>query len=172
MTNQSINIKTLLRRLTSESTHYYIEQKEIVTKITLNGRTLFSRYKRFEGKITPTLIEQHLHKEITLAIPINNNIKVFKYAGKNIVAFASLLFYIAKEFSINNLVITNYSQEKITILYITEYNGNTNGSFLKKAKEILELKLPNEWKILPNSTLPEVGNLLELPREICNLDSF
>ncbi len=173
MTSQFTNIKSLLSRLTAESTHYYIEQKEIASKESFEGHTIYSRFKRFDGQVTETLLEQHIKKDINLAIPLDSNSIIFEYAGEHMVTFASLLFHIAKEFSIDNLIITDYSQEKISILLLLdEYNSNTFEEFLRKTKNLLEMKFPDEWQIFPKRNRPEIGNLLNLPREIIELDTF
>ena len=173
MTSQSTNIKLLLSRLTSESTHYYIEQKEISSKESFDGHTIYSRFKRFDGCVTDTLLEQHIRKDINLAIPLNSGLTIFEYAGEHMVTFATLLFLIAREFKIENLIITSYSQEKIVILLLyNEYNRNTIEDFLNKIRRVLEAKLPDEWEIYPKKNRPEIGNLLHLPREIIEFDSF
>ncbi len=173
MTSRSINIETLLRRLTSESTSYYIEQKEIATRSQTDGHILYSRYKKFEGTATATLIKQHISKDISLAIPLNKNNFLFEYSGEHTLAFASLLFYIAKEFSINTLLITSYSFSGISIyLGTSEYNSNTIGDFIEKVTRVLKEKLPNEWQLLPRKNIPEIGNLLKLPREIIPFNSI
>jgi len=173
MKSQFTNIKSLLSRLTAESTHYYIEQKEIASKESFGGHTIYSRYKRFEGCISDTLLEQHIKKDINLAIPLSNGFTIFEYAGEQMVTFATLLFHVAREFKIENLVITGYSQEKIVILLsYNEYNRNTIDDFLDKIRKVLEVKLPDEWDIYPKKNRPEIGNLLHLPREIIEFDSF
>ncbi len=167
MTSQSTNIETLLRRLTRESTCYYIEQQEIATRSQINGHILYSRYKKFDGTISVTLIKQHISKEINLAIPLNENDYLFEYSGEHILAFTTLLFHIAKEFSIKTLLITNYSFSRISIYLSTnEYNRNTIRDFIEKVSRVLKEKLPNEWQLLPKKNIPEIGNLLLLPREI------
>ena len=171
MIDQSTNIKRLLSRLTSESTHYYIEQKEISTKDSFDGHTIYSRFKRFDGRVTETLLDQHIRKDINLAIPLKKEFILFEYAGKQLVTFANLLFHIAKEFGIENLLITSYSQEKIVILFpFSEYNSNTKRDFLNKIRSVLDAKLPDEWQLLPKKNRPEIGNLLHLPREIVALE--
>ncbi len=173
MTNRFTNIETLLRRLTTDSTHYYIEQKEIASRESYNGHTLYSRFKRFDGSVTTTLLKQHIHKDINLAIALNEESLLFEYAGKHVVTFAALLFHIAKEFDITHLIITNYSQDKISILFLgSEYNRNTKDIFLNKVYRVLNAKLPDEWQIFPKKNRPEIGNLLLLPREIIEFDSF
>jgi len=114
MTSQSINtIHKLLHRLTKESTHYYVEEKHIVSRSTLNGHTFYSRFKRFEGPITQTLIEQHLNKTLTLAIALKSDDLVFEYSGEHMIVFASLLQHLAQEFGINNLTINQSTQVTI-----------------------------------------------------------
>ena len=173
MTSQYTNIKSLLSRLTAESTHYYIEQKEIASKESFDGHTIYSRYKRFDGCVTDTLLEQHIRKDINLAIPLNSGFTILEYAGERIVTFATLLFHIAREFQIENLIITSYSQEKIAILLLcNEYNRNTIKDFLNKTRSVLDAKLPDEWVIYPKKNRPEIGNLLNLPREIIEFEYF
>jgi len=173
MRSQFTNIESLLTRLSKESSCYYIEQKEIATKISSSGHTFYSRYKKCDGKVTSTLIQQHISKEINLAIPLDKNSLIFSYAGEHLIVFASLLFHIAKEFAINNLLITTHTQEEIEILLLkNEYNCNTINDFLEKLSRVLQAKLPNEWQIFPQKGRPEIGNLLTLPREIIELNAI
>jgi len=174
MTSQSINsIHKLLHRLTKESTHYYVEEKHIVSRSTLNGHTFYSRFKRFEGPITQTLIEQHLNKTLTLAIALKSDDLVFEYSGEHMIVFASLLQHLAQEFGINNLTITEHSMDKLVIYIPTnEYNSNTIDAFLEKSQIVLDLKLPQQWQILPKKNRPEIGNLLLLPREVLEIEDF
>lgn len=169
MTNQSINIEDLLSRLTKESTHYFAEQKFISTISHINGRTLYSRYKKFNAPITTTLLQQHINKEITLAISIEKEEAIaFQYMGEHSYAFAILLLRIAQEFHLEEIFITSYDLHEI-VLYIPK-NSSHFEAFLQKSVTILEKQFPNQWLQLPQESRPEIGNILKLPREIITLE--
>lgn len=173
MISQSTSIEALLSRLTKESTSYYIEQKSIATRACVDGHTFYSRFKKYEGRVSQTLITQHIKKIITLAVPLDTNSILFEYSGEHMIVFVNLLFRLAKEFGIDTLAITMYNFDKIIVYLSTiEYNSNTTLQFLEKVEKVLEEKLPDQWQILPKKNRPEIGNLLILPREVIDLDSF
>lgn len=173
MTSQSTSIEALLSRLTQESTSYYIEEKSISTRETIDGHTFYSRFKKYEGRVSQTLIAQHINKTITLAVPLDKNSLLFEYSGEHMVVFVNLLSHLAKEFGIDTLTITMYNFDKIMVyLPAFEYKSNIIEEFLEKVEKLLDLKLPEQWQILPRKNIPEIGNLLQLPREVIELDSF
>ncbi len=168
MIDQSINnIDKLLELLTNNKDGYYIEQKSISSKEEVNGHTIYSKYKFFNKKITPTLLKQHLYKDINLAISLTNyKAMAFEYSGKYRDAFIMLLKYFFKEEGYNNLYITTLNNQKI-VVYI-EVNLKNRDDFIKLEKKInkkLSQKLTKEWRVIPNFLRPDIGNLLELPRE-------
>jgi len=167
MTEQFTNIYQLLLELTKNSTSYYIKQSSTLSSETINGNTVFSKYKYFEGKVTSTLLKQHINREIELAISIKNeNVLLFEYRGKEIYAFKVLLTNLAKIEKIKDVVIVNYDVNSLTILL--RLDNNVNRDLLKSRLEsYLEDKLPKQWRILPIENKPNLSNLLHLPHEVC-----
>ena len=167
MIDQSTNLAKLLKKLTQDSTYYYIEQKSIASKEEVNGHTIYSRFKKVNSKINETVLKQHLNKEINLAISVkNSNFIVFEYSGSEAFAFGAILYKLASLEGILDINIINYSDDKLIILL------QPNTKDRKKIKEIanriskkIELKVPISWKILPIDEKPDNGNLLILPRE-------
>ncbi|NPA28371.1 MAG: DUF1882 domain-containing protein [Epsilonproteobacteria bacterium] len=160
MIDQYTNISELLLKLTKGCTTYYIEQSTISSKETLNSLTIYSRFKKFEGEIDSTLIKQHINKEITLAVPIKDSGVLFEYRGEDAIAFGSLLFKLAKKKGIKDIFIVEYGVDRLVIYLIDTKN------LVKELDESLQQFFQKEWRVLPNKNIPQLGNLLILPREI------
>jgi hypothetical protein len=168
MTSQSINnIQELLQLLTKDSKGYYIEQKSISSKEEIDGHTIYSKFKYYNKEITQTLLKQHLSKEINIALSLKNYSAVaYDYSGNNKEAFASLISYFYKQEGFNDIFITTLDNNKLT-LYIS-LNLDNKEQFTKlinKIEKNLQDRLPKEWRVLPNFLRPDIGNLLQLPRE-------
>ena len=168
MTNQSINnLNELIELIIDDKIGYYIEQKSISSKIAYDGHTIYSKFKYFNNPITPTLINQHLSKEINLAISLKDTkAMVFEYSGKYREAFVSLLQHFFKKLNYNKIYITTLNNQKI-VLYI-EVNLENRADFVNLEKKIdkkLTERLDREWRVYPNFLRPDIGNLLILPRE-------
>jgi len=162
------NLMEFLQELTKTSNFYYIEQKSIASKEEVDGHTVYSHFKRVDKKITESLLQQHINKEINLAISIKNSSDfVFEYSGKYAYAFGALLFKLASYEDIEKIAILEYSLNKL-VIYIAPNSKNitTNRDLAKKISKKLEEKLPLSWRVLPNDLRPNNGNLVILPREI------
>jgi len=165
MTSQSTNIHKLLSELTKDATSYYIKQDNRLSSETVNGNTIFSKYKLFKGKITDALIEKHINREIELAISIKDaNVLVFEYRGNEVYAFKVLLTSLAKYEGVNDIVIVNYDVNSLTILLQLEKHIDKD-SLKMRLEKLLEDKLPKEWRVLPLENKPNLANLLYLPHE-------
>ena len=167
MINQSTNLEKLLKKLTKKSKFYYIEQKSIASKEEVNGHFVYSRFKKINSSINDTLLQQHLKKEINLAISVkNSNFLIFEYSGKEAFAFGALLYKLASFEDINDIEIINYGDNKLTILLEPKTEDRVELNRLAKdLSRKLELKVPISWRILPTNSKPDNGNLLILPRE-------
>jgi len=164
MISQSTKIYTLLKELTKDVSSYYIKQKNINNVEEENGHIIYSHFKFYSGKINSTLINQHLNKEITLAISVkDSNILLFEYRGKLAFAFGALLYRLIdeKEFSI---YIIEYSMDRV-LLYIKPNKKIDLDRFREYLDQLLEDKLTKEWRIYPLNNRPNLGNLMVLPRE-------
>ena len=173
MISQSINnLDELLELLIKDKSGYYIEQKSISSKEEIDGHTIYSKFKFFKSKITPILIEQHLRKDINLAISLkDSNAIVYEYSGKYKDAFTTLLKHYFEEENIRDIYIIDNNNQKI-ILYIplTIEEKRVISDITKNIEKKLENKIPKEWRVLPNILRPEIGNLLILPREFIEWD--
>jgi len=167
MTNQYTNLLKLLRELTKNCNSYYIKHPTLLSKETFNGNTTYSKYKKFNGKVTETLLKQHINKEIDLAISIKDlkNVLVYNYKGKQIYAFKNLLIELAKIENVRNIIVLDYSVNSLSIYIDLPEEANVN-IFRNKIDSIIENKLPKEWITLPNNKKPHLSNLIYLPREL------
>ena len=173
MISQSIKtIDELLLFLTSNSDGYYIEQNAIASKININGHITYSRFKYFSGKITKVLLEQHKSKYINMAVALKDySALVLEYSGVFQEAFVSLVaHFIGKEYSDKILII---KRNNLNITLYIKLKSNNLKDFLKVKQKVtknLEYRLTNEWKILPSNLNPEIGNILQLPREFLEVN--
>jgi len=167
MTNQYTNLLKLLRELTKDCKSYYIKHPTTLSKETLNGNTVYSKYQKYNGKVTDTLLKQHINNEIDLAISIKDlkNILVYNYKGKQLHAFKNLLTEIAKIENINKLITLEYSVNSLSI-YIDLPQNHDMKSLKNKIDNIIANKLPKEWITLPNPKKPHLSNLIYLPKEL------
>ncbi len=169
MTSQSINsIEELLQLIVDNSNGYYIKQKNISSFNNKDGHTIYSKFKYFDDSITKELLQEHLKNKITLAISLDSyKSMVFEYYGDRKEAFVALLKYFLNEEGIKNIFITNSDSSKITI-FSTLFDNNTDFfvNLEKKIKKKLYDRLMEDWRVLPDSSRPKIGNLLTLPREL------
>ena len=75
----------LIKMITS---HYWIKERGLGTKIQHNGRIFYDKFKRVDEPITRNLLQSHFKKEITVAhslINASNKVEniVFDYNGFN-----------------------------------------------------------------------------------------
>ena len=164
MIDQSTNIYKLLKELTKDVSSYYIKQKDINNYEESNGHFVYSHFKPYNGTIDSTLLEQHLHKDITLAISVkNSNILFFDYRGKTAFAFGTLLTRLLDRDKFT-IYITEYSLDRLS-LYIKPKNIVDLDRLRVELESALESKLPKEWRVYPIKNSPNLGNLMILPRE-------
>ncbi len=170
MINQSINsIESLLLDLTKESSSYYIKQKNLSSFVQKSGNIIYSHYKPYQGEITPTLIKQHLNKEITLAIDLKkDNILLYKYRGKRAYAFGVLFFKLISKDIVKKSHIIKYSDDTL-LIYLELKNKELIEEFKEEIEKKLLFHLEKEWKVYPIEDRPKIGNLMELPREFIEL---
>ncbi len=164
MTEQFTNIEKLLLELTKDLNCYYLKQPSIYKK-GKNGYYIYSHFQLIPKKIDLFLIRKHLQKELTLAIPLKKiTALVFEYRGKEAYAFGTLLFRILKEYHLKGQII-EYSLDKL-LIFVSFLN---NKELIEKKEYLIQdIKkiMPQDWRILPIDSKPDLGNLLILPREI------
>ena len=150
--------------------HFYIQNSTIVEKITFNNRTFYSKFEKIKTELTPTLLQQHLQNEITLALPLIEendlvNYLVIEYHQEDWSKFYSLLKYLLKSLNIDNYKCYLNSKKMLFQLFIPR-----NSIFLEEAyreveniKHHLEIKSKKSYKIYPNRFLPKNYNIITLP---------
>ncbi len=148
---------------------YYIQKDFIVDKIKFNNRTLYSKFKRIEESPTPLLITQHLHRELTVALPLieDNQIRyiVLEYKEEENDKFYYITKYILKSLSIDRFYrYKSYKKNHIQIFIETkDISIDTVYNLTEKIRNILDFKLSKGYKIFPNKNLPKSYNKIVLP---------
>ena len=168
MTNQSTNIFELISRLAKDTNYYYIEQDAISSKGEIDGWTIYSRFKKVDGKLSDDLIEDHLKKRVNIALSLKNiNGVLFEYSGKEAYAFGALISKFVNLEDGLRMDILNYSLDKLAIfLSLNEKNSHNIKKIAKKISDNLQEHFEKNWRVLPIDSRPEIGNLLQLPREV------
>ena len=148
---------------------YYIQKDSIVDKIEFNNRTFYSKYEKIDTPPTPMLIEQHLHREFTIALPLitNNHINyiVLEYEKEESNHFFHLLKHLLKSLYITTFYTYESSKEKLVQIFIPIENITVKEAYkeVEKIKRTLELKSSKRCKILPDKNLPINYNKITLP---------
>ena len=148
---------------------YYIQRDSIVDKIKFNNRTFYSKFEKIDTPPTPLLIEQHLHREFTIALPLitNNhtNYIVLEYEKEESNHFYYLLKYLLKSLYITQFYTYEGSIEKVVQLFIPIRDITLQEAYKKveNIQQLLEIKSFKRCKIFPNKNLPKNYNKITLP---------
>ncbi len=155
--------------LSFERDFYYIERKNIVEKITIENRTLYSKFEKIEEPPTPLLIQQHLQGLFVMALPCSNNGKVdyliIEYEKENNDHFYHLIKYLLKSLNITTFYTYKSSRPNHIQIFIPRNNLKLQDAYdqVEKIEQILEIKSPKRCQILPNKNLPINHNKIRLP---------
>ena len=163
-------MKVTILDLEFSANHFYIQNNSIVEKITFNNRTFYSKFEEINSSLTPTLIQQHLLNEITLAFPLIEendtvNYLVIEYHQEDWNQFYSLLKYLLKSLNINNYKCYFNSKKMLFQLFIPRDKISLKMAYnqVENIKHHLELKSKKSYKIYPNKFLPKNYNIITLP---------
>jgi len=150
--------------------HFYIQNSTIVEKITFNNRTFYSKFEKIKTELTPTLLQQHLQNEITLALPLIEendlvNYLVIEYHQEDWSKFYSLLKYLLKSLNIDNYKCYLNSKKMLFQLFIPRNSISLEEAYIEveNIKHHLEIKSKKSYKIYPNRFLPKNYNIITLP---------
>ena len=149
--------------------HYYIKKNTILDKIKFNNRTFYSKFKYIDEPLTPLLLQQHLSKQYTIAIPLLKNgytdYLVLEYKGEEYKRFYHLTKHLFKTIKIDNYYIyEGRSEDTIQIfIYVNHFSIEEAEKKLKIYSDALEKKMVKRWKTLPSSKLPLSYNIITLP---------
>jgi len=148
---------------------YYIKRDSIVDKITFSNRTFYSKYEKIALPPSKLLINQHLNRELTVAIPLisNNttNYIVIEYEKESSNRFYYLLKQILKSLYIETFyTYESYKKNHIQI-FIPSDNFTLEQAYeiIEKIEYTIEFKANKRCKILPHKHFPEIYNKITLP---------
>jgi hypothetical protein len=147
---------------------YYIQRDTIVDKIKFNNRTLYSKFEKIDIQPTPLLIEQHLNREFTIALPLitNNhtNYIVLEYEKEETNSFYYLLKHLLKSLYITEFYIYE-SINRVVQIFIPIKNTPLQEAYkkVKIIKQTLEVKSSKRCKIFPDENLPKNYNKIIIP---------
>lgn len=150
-------------------THYYIKRNSIVEQIQFNNRTFYAKFERIDEPLTPLLLEQHLKREYTIAVPLlkngHTNYLVIEYKGEEHQRFHHLVKHFFATLGIENYHIYQGKDEERIQVYIEvdQLSLEKADKRLKELSDMLKAKLVKKWKCLPDASLPEAYNIVTLP---------
>ena len=158
-----------LEALTASVDHYYLKSPSIVEKIVHNGRTFYSKFRRFDQPPNPILVSQHLRREVTLALPLlregYGERIVIEYLGEEPELFLQTLRHL-----FHHLGIDNYrcyqgrrGNKRTVILPVPRQTLAQLHAEGGRLSDMLQTRLQKSWRILPDRRLPEHYNIFTLP---------
>jgi DNA polymerase III delta subunit len=159
-----------IKNLGFNTDYYYIKRGYVVERIQFENRTFYAKFEKINEPINDTLLKQHLKKESTVAFPFldKNNLTtllLIEYKGDE----AKKFYYTAKQL-FNSIGIEKYevyegkSDKHIQIYIKTEpLSLEDADTKLQNISNLLCIKLPNDWRTLPNKNLPKPYNIATLP---------
>jgi len=155
--------------LTFERDHYYLERNSIVTKIQVDNRTLYSKFEKIEEPPTPLLVQQHLNRELTLALPCSEDgtidYLVIEYEKEPTQHFFYLIKHLLKSLQISPFYTYESSKENHIQIFIPRDHLPLDEAYkeVEKIEQILEVKSSKRCRIIPNKNLPINHNKITLP---------
>jgi len=168
-TDPSLPIEEALARLTEAAGHYYIKSSGIVEKIEYNGRTFYSKFRRVNRPVNAVLLRQHLHREVTLALPLlrhgRGRILVIEYLGEEPDRFIQTLKHLFAHLGYRDYGCYRGKREhrRTVILSLPEQSLESLHRLGEKLTGMLQTRLPKSWRILPDRHLPKSYNIYTLP---------
>ena len=152
-----------------ECDHYYIKRSRVVEQIQFDNRTFYAKFERIDEPPSPLLLQQHLDKHYTIALPLLKNgatqYLVIEYKGDEYRRFYHLVKHL-----FTTLDITDYSiyqgkdEERIQVFVkVPSISLKEADARLESLSDALRQKMTKKWKCLPSSSLPEAYNIVTLP---------
>ncbi len=138
-------------------------------KIRFGNRLFYAKFERVDEPLTNILIDQHLKKYYTIALPLYSNTTT-KYLYIEYKAQSYLMFIHLIEHILTHIIPMRYyiyrGKKESTIKVFIEVDtiGIAEAEeILSEISSYLEKRLSKEWSMLPDSTLPEEYNIFTLP---------
>jgi len=154
--------------------HYYIKRSAIVEKIVFNNRTFYAKFERIEEPLTHLILEQHFHREYTIAVPLvkdgTTNYLVIEYKGEEHQRFYHLVKHLFKTIDLTNYHIYEGKDEERLQVFIRVDNLSLEEADrqLQELSDALKEKMVKKWKCLPSTSLPREYNIITLPYKKLN----
>jgi hypothetical protein len=162
-----------LKLIKMRSDHYWIKRDTVVDKIAFKGRTFYNKFEKVNESISQSIIDQHLKGDITIAHSIVNkhnkveNI-VIDYNGRDPERFYHKAQLLLREEGYINF--TAYTTKTDGHLHVYIHKGHTTLTEAIQLGKMISMKLaskqPKQWKMFPNSDVPDEYNILALPYEV------
>ena len=171
MKRQSSKLSIKIFDLEFNSDCYYIQRGSIVKKVIFNNRTLYSKFERYTTPLNQIIVEQHLKRELTLALPLINGDRVdyivLEYQKDENSNFYYMIKHLLKSIYIEKFYTYKSSKEGHIQIFIPRENIAFEEAFeeVEKIKEMLEDKSSKSCKILPNRNLPKNYNITTFPMQ-------
>ena len=149
--------------------HYWLKHPKVIEEIEFEGRTFLSKYELINEHLSDALITKHHAHKITIAttIPNNANYFVIDYNGDEKALFFHKVSKVLRKEGLNEFEAYESKTSSHLHLYVyTDYISAPQREELGKIiSNKLEDKLQKQWRIYPNSSLPEAYNILNIPYE-------
>jgi len=149
--------------------YYYIKRSTIVEKISFNNRTFYAKFERINEPLTPLILEQHFHREYTIAIPLvkndTTNYLLIEYKGEEHQRFFHLIKHLFKTLDIQNYhIYEGKDTERLQVFVeVNQLTLEEADAQLQKLSDALKEKMVKKWKCLPSTSLPKEYNIVTLP---------
>lgn len=147
--------------------HYWLKHPKIIEEVSFEGRTFFSKYELIDDYLSDELIEKHHDHKITIAttIPNDANYFVIDYNGDEKALFYHKVSKILRGQGLDEF--RAYESKTASHLHLYIHSGDISAPQREELGKIisnkLEEKLQKQWRIYPNSGLPEAYNILNIP---------
>lgn len=150
--------------------HYWLKHPTIIEEITFEGRTFLSKYERIDAYLNDELIQKHLERKITIAttIPADAVYFVIDYNGNERELFYHRAVKILRAQGLENFAAYESKTPSHLHLYVAcgDISAPKREELGKMISDKLEEKLQKQWRIYPNSALPEAYNIINLPYKL------
>ena len=152
-----------------ESDHYYIKRPRVVEQIQFDNRTFYAKFERIDEPLTPLLLEQHLDKQYTVAVPLlkegMTDYLVIEYKGEEYQRFIPLVKHLFRTEGIEDFTLfQGRDEEKVQVfIHVHAMSLDEAEKYLAILSDKLKTRVTKRWKTLPSAMLPEAYNIVTLP---------
>ncbi len=150
--------------------HYWLKHPKIIEEITYEGRTFLSKYEKIDDYLSDELIQRHQDHKITLAttIPKDADYFIIDYNGDEKELFYHKVSKVLRSKGLHDFAA--YESKTPSHLHLYVHCGDISAPQREELGKIisnkLEEKLQKQWRIFPNSGLPDAYNILNVPYNI------